>query len=148
MWVVRQEWIADTEAVEEVQVMDEVPHALRREISYAVNRKVFEKLHVFHDFPVSEQKSIAAIMTPLQVYQLLHPVIQPGLHVCTLNGMQLYRPHVCTYIRNISPRFFPALFITVPLSSSLLDIYHAFLSLIQYCSVCTAMLVSSTKRHY
>lgn len=62
-----QEWIADTEAVEEVQVMDEVPHALRREISYAVNRKVFEKLHVFHDFPQPEQKSIAAMMTPLQV---------------------------------------------------------------------------------
>ncbi|CAL8463823.1 g3357 [Coccomyxa elongata] len=63
----QEEWIADTEAVEEVQVMDEVPHALRREISYAVNRKVFEKLHVFHDFPVSEQKSIAAMMTPLQL---------------------------------------------------------------------------------
>ncbi len=71
-----QEWIADTEAVEEVQVMDEVPHALRREISYAVNRKVFEKLHVLHDFPVSEQKSIAAMMTPLQVRKALKPFLK------------------------------------------------------------------------
>ncbi len=62
-----QEWIADSEAVEEVQIMEEVPHSLRREIAYAVNRKIFAKLAVFHDFPVAEQMTIASMMTPLQV---------------------------------------------------------------------------------
>lgn len=47
--------------------MEEVPHSLRREIAYAVNRKVFSKLEVFHDFPVAEQMTIASMMTPLQV---------------------------------------------------------------------------------
>lgn len=62
-----QEWIADTEALEEVQIMEEVPHALRREIAFAVNKKLFDRLALFHDFPVSEQQTIAAMMTPLQV---------------------------------------------------------------------------------
>ena len=62
-----QEWIADTEALEEVQIMEEVPHTLRREISFACNRKIFMRLGIFHDFPIQEQQSIAAMMTPLQV---------------------------------------------------------------------------------
>lgn len=62
-----QEWIADTEASEEVQVMEELPDGLRREVSYSVNCRIFKKLGFVHDFPVSEQMSIAAMMTPLQV---------------------------------------------------------------------------------
>ena len=63
-----QEWIADSEAIEEVQVMEEVPHGLRREISYSINHKVFEKLGIFHEgFSAQDQMAIAAAMTPMQV---------------------------------------------------------------------------------
>lgn len=62
-----QEWYADTVASEEVQVMEEVPDALRCEVSYALNCKMFKRLGFLHDFPVSEQISIATMMTPLQV---------------------------------------------------------------------------------
>ncbi|BDA48948.1 probableVMJ3 Protein CNGC15c [Coccomyxa sp. Obi] len=63
----QEEWIADTEASEEVHVMEEMPDALRREVSYTVNRKIFETLGFVHDFPLSEQMSIAAVMTPQQL---------------------------------------------------------------------------------
>ena len=66
-----QEWIRDAEAVEEVQIMEELPHSLRREIAYSINQKVFRKLAVFHDFPPKEQVQIAAMMTPVQVRSLL-----------------------------------------------------------------------------
>ncbi len=47
--------------------MEEVPDALRCEVSYALNCKMFKRLGFLHDFPVSEQISIATMMTPLQV---------------------------------------------------------------------------------
>ena len=46
--------------------MEELPHLLRREISYSINRKVFKQLSLFHDFPAREQALIAASMTPVQ----------------------------------------------------------------------------------
>ncbi|BDA50689.1 probable potassium/sodium hyperpolarization-activated cyclic nucleotide-gated channel [Coccomyxa sp. Obi] len=64
----QEEWIADSEAIEEVQVMEEVPYALRREISYSINKKIFERLGVFHDgFSQQDQIAIAALMTPMQL---------------------------------------------------------------------------------
>ncbi len=64
-----QEWIADSEAIEEVQVMEEVPHALRREISFSINKKAFGKLGVFNDgFSAQDQLAIADLMTPMQVH--------------------------------------------------------------------------------
>ena len=69
-----QEWIRDAEAVEEVQIMEELPHQLRREISYSINRKVFKQLSLFHDFPAREQAQIAASMTPLQA---CHAALKP-----------------------------------------------------------------------
>ena len=65
-----QEWIRDAEAVEEVQIMEELPHNLRREIAYSINLKVFRKLAVFHDFPGREQAQIASMMTPVQARAL------------------------------------------------------------------------------
>ena len=61
-----QEWIRDAEAVEEVQIMEELPHQLRRDISFSINRKVFKQLNLFHDFPAREQALIASSMTPIQ----------------------------------------------------------------------------------
>ncbi|CAL8465088.1 g4623 [Coccomyxa elongata] len=64
----QEEWIADSEAIEEVQVMEEVPHALRREISFSINKKAFEKLGVFNDgFSPQDQLAIADLMTPMQL---------------------------------------------------------------------------------
>ena len=61
-----QEWVRDAEAGEEVLIMEELPQALRREVSHSVNRRVFARLGVFHDFPPREQAAIAAMMTPVQ----------------------------------------------------------------------------------
>ena len=61
-----REWIRDAEAVEEVQIMEELPHQLRRDISFSVNRKVFKQLKLFHDFSTREQTLIAATMTPIR----------------------------------------------------------------------------------
>ncbi len=78
-----QGWIGDIETLEEVQVMGELPDALRREVSCAVNCKLFKKLGFLHDSPQSEQMSIAAMMTPLQVcsYFVKHLADNVGLQV-------------------------------------------------------------------
>ena len=55
-----QEWIRDAEAVEEVQIMEELPHTLRREIAFSINAKMFKPAGHLHDFPVKEQALIAA----------------------------------------------------------------------------------------
>lgn len=67
-----QEWLAEAEAVEEVQIMEELPHSLRREIAFNINKKIFRQLSVFHDFPLGEQAAICGMMTPLQVINALH----------------------------------------------------------------------------
>lgn len=83
-----QEWIRDAEAVEEVQIMEELPHQLRREISYSINRKVFKQLNLFHDFPVREQAQIAASMTPIQASTHAKPrqCCRHPLCTCFLQG--------------------------------------------------------------
>lgn len=55
------------EAVEEVEIMDEVPQVIRKSISLQINLPLFEKLGIFHDFPLSLQTAIAGMMYPLQV---------------------------------------------------------------------------------
>lgn len=55
------------EAVEEVEIMDEVPQIIRKSISLQINLPLFEKLGLFHDFPISLQTAIAGMMYPLQV---------------------------------------------------------------------------------
>ena len=67
-----QEWLTEAEAVEEVQIMEELPHSLRREIAFNINKKIFHQLSIFHDFPVSQQAAICGMMTPLQVRRLPH----------------------------------------------------------------------------
>ena len=62
-----QEWLAEAEAVEEVQIMEELPHSLRREIAWNINKKIFKQLAIFHDFPHNEQVTICGMMTPIQV---------------------------------------------------------------------------------
>ncbi len=62
-----QEWLTEAEAVEEVQIMEELPHSLRREIAFNINKKIFHQLSIFTDFPVSQQAAICGMMTPLQV---------------------------------------------------------------------------------
>ena len=57
----------EAEAVEEVQIMEELPHSLRREIAFNINRKVFQQLSIFHDFPAQELAAICGMMMPLQV---------------------------------------------------------------------------------
>ena len=76
-WLV-QEWLMEAEAVEEVQIMEELPHSLRREIAFNINRKVFQQLSVFHDFPPQELAAICGMMTPLQV-------MMPAMHVTSLS---------------------------------------------------------------
>ena len=61
-----QEWLTEAEAVEEVQIMEELPHSLRREIAYNINKKIFRQLAIFHDFPLGQQAAICGMMTPLQ----------------------------------------------------------------------------------
>lgn len=61
----------DAESLEEVYIMEELPYRLRREVAYAVNKKVFNQLQIFHDFPYREQMAIASMMMPLQVRALL-----------------------------------------------------------------------------
>lgn len=55
----------DAESMEEVHIMKELPHRLRREVAYAVNKKFFKQL--FHDFTPKDQMTIASMMMPLQV---------------------------------------------------------------------------------
>ena len=57
----------EAEAVEEVQIMEELPHSLRREIAFNINRKIFQQLSVFYDFPAQELAAICGMMMPLQV---------------------------------------------------------------------------------
>ena len=57
----------EAEAVEEVQIMEELPHSLRREIAFNINRKIFQQLSIFHDFPAPELAAICGMMMPLQV---------------------------------------------------------------------------------
>lgn len=64
--------------MEEVQIMEELPHSLRREIAYSINQKLFRKLAVFHDFPPKEQVQIAAMMTPVQA-RSPSPMVPPTL---------------------------------------------------------------------
>ncbi len=52
--------------------MEELPHSLRREIAFNINKKIFRQLSIFTDFPVSQQAAICGMMTPLQVYDLPH----------------------------------------------------------------------------
>lgn len=47
--------------------MEELPHSLRREIAYNINKKIFRQLSIFHDFPLGQQAAICGMMTPLQV---------------------------------------------------------------------------------
>ena len=54
--------------MEEVQIMEELPHSLRREIAYNINKKIFRQLAIFHDFPLGQQAAICGMMTPLQVW--------------------------------------------------------------------------------
>ena len=70
-----QEWLAEAEAVEEVQIMEELPHSLRREIAWNINKKIFKQLDIFHDFPHTEQVAICGMMTPIQV-----PTLAPNPH--------------------------------------------------------------------
>lgn len=67
MFLCLQEWLAEAEAIEEVQIMEELPHSLRREIAFSINKKIFHQLAVFHDFPSAQQAAICSMMTPLQV---------------------------------------------------------------------------------
>ena len=55
------------EGNEEVQIMEEMPHTLRREIALVVNRRVFERLQLFYDFPERQLRAIANMMSPIKV---------------------------------------------------------------------------------
>lgn len=55
------------EGHEEVQIMEELPHTLRREIALVVNRKIFERLQLFADFPPRQLRAIANMMSPIKV---------------------------------------------------------------------------------
>ena len=68
---VMQEWLRSSEAVEEVGIMDEVPQVLRKIISLHINKPLFERLSIFHDFPPNIQTAIAGMMYPLQVRPVL-----------------------------------------------------------------------------
>ena len=57
----------DVEGHEEVQIMEELPHTLRREIALVVNRKIFERLQLFADFPPRQLRAIANMMSPIKV---------------------------------------------------------------------------------
>ncbi|KAK9807740.1 hypothetical protein WJX72_007807 [[Myrmecia] bisecta] len=69
-----EEWLSHNEASEEVGIMDELPHKLRKDISYQLNRPLFLQLRIFFDFPEHIQAAIAAMMTPMQV--------PPGFELC------------------------------------------------------------------
>ncbi|KAK9804836.1 hypothetical protein WJX72_007920 [[Myrmecia] bisecta] len=69
-----EEWLSHNEAGEEVGIMDELPHKLRKDISYQLNRPLFLQLRIFFDFPEHIQAAIAAMMTPMQV--------PPGFELC------------------------------------------------------------------
>jgi hypothetical protein len=66
--------------VEEVQIMEELPHYLRRDIAYYVNRKIFSRLQLFHDFPKDLLVTISSLMVPLQVEPSLFPGRVSSLH--------------------------------------------------------------------
>ena len=55
------------EGNEEVQIMEELPHTLRREIALVVNRRIFERLQLFADFPPRQLRAIANMMSPIKV---------------------------------------------------------------------------------
>ena len=55
------------EGNEEVQIMEEMPHTLRREIALVVNRRVFDRLQLFYDFPERQLRAIANMMAPIKV---------------------------------------------------------------------------------
>jgi hypothetical protein len=54
------------EGNEEVVIMEELPHTLRREIALVVNRKIFERLALFSDFPERELRAVANMMAPIK----------------------------------------------------------------------------------
>lgn len=55
------------EGNEEVLIMEEMPHTLRREIALVVNRRVFDRLQLFYDFPERQLRAIANMMAPIKV---------------------------------------------------------------------------------
>lgn len=60
------------EGNEEVVIMEELPHTLRREIALAVNRRIFERLQLFNEFPERELRAIANMMAPIKACPLCY----------------------------------------------------------------------------
>lgn len=54
------------EGNEEVAIMEELPHTLRREIALAVNRTIFMRLQMFSDFPERQLRAVANMMSPIK----------------------------------------------------------------------------------
>ena len=53
--------------MEDVQIMEELQHSLRREIAWHINKNIFKQQAIFHDFLHNEQVAICGMMTPTQV---------------------------------------------------------------------------------
>ena len=86
------------EGHEEVQIMEELPHTLRREIALVVNRKIFERLQLFAEFPARQLRAIANMMSPIKVRAvavlLQHCVAHKWTWVCKAPRAGLCALHI------------------------------------------------------
>jgi hypothetical protein len=69
-----QEWLKDAESVEEVGVVEELPHTLRRQVALTVNAPLFERLGFFAGPGFAVMRPIiTSMMSPIRV-RAHHPL--------------------------------------------------------------------------